>query len=95
MKAAGVLTRLSLAWSRDDKDKFYVQDRMREVGSDIWTWLDGRRALLRLRRGRAWARTWSAPWSTSSPNTARRPPTRRSPIVADLKKRGRYQADIY
>src|SRR5262249_4415905 len=32
MKAAGALTRLSLAWSRDDKQKFYVQDRMRQVG---------------------------------------------------------------
>ncbi|MBL8586084.1 MAG: sulfite reductase subunit alpha, partial [Bradyrhizobiaceae bacterium] len=31
MKAAGVLSRLSLAWSRDGSEKFYVQDRMREV----------------------------------------------------------------
>ena len=51
MKAAGVLTRLSLAWSRDDKGKFYVQDRMRQVGHDVWTWLAGRRPLLCLRRG--------------------------------------------
>ena len=39
MKAAGVLTRLSLAWSRDGDEKFYVQDRMREVGRDLWAWL--------------------------------------------------------
>jgi sulfite reductase (NADPH) flavoprotein alpha-component len=39
MRAAGVLTRLSLAWSRDDNQKFYVQDRMREVGRDLWAWL--------------------------------------------------------
>ena len=39
MKAAGVLTRLSLAWSRDGSEKFYVQDRMREVGRDLWAWL--------------------------------------------------------
>ena len=39
MKAAGVLTRLSLAWSRDGDQKFYVQDRMREVGRDFWAWL--------------------------------------------------------
>ena len=32
MKASGLLTRLSLAWSRDGTEKFYVQDRMREVG---------------------------------------------------------------
>jgi sulfite reductase (NADPH) flavoprotein alpha-component len=39
MRSAGVLTRLSLAWSRDDNQKFYVQDRMREVGRDLWAWL--------------------------------------------------------
>jgi sulfite reductase (NADPH) flavoprotein alpha-component len=39
MRSAGVLTRLSLAWSRDDNQKFYVQDRMREVGRDFWAWL--------------------------------------------------------
>jgi len=39
MRSTGVLTRLSLAWSRDDNEKFYVQDRMREVGRDLWAWL--------------------------------------------------------
>src|ERR1700726_5153527 len=39
MKTAGLLTRLSLAWSRDGDKKFYVQDRMREVGREMWTWL--------------------------------------------------------
>ena len=39
MKKAGLLTRLSLAWSRDGAKKFYVQDRMREVGRELWTWL--------------------------------------------------------
>ena len=39
MKTAGLLTRLSLAWSRDGDKKFYVQDRMREVGRELWSWL--------------------------------------------------------
>jgi len=39
MKATGLLTRLSLAWSRDGAEKFYVQDRMRQSGRDIWAWL--------------------------------------------------------
>jgi len=39
LRAAGVLTQLSLAWSRDDVQKFYVQDRMREVGRELWAWL--------------------------------------------------------
>src|SRR3954454_14603413 len=39
MKTSGLLTRMSLAWSRDGDKKFYVQDRMREVGRELWTWL--------------------------------------------------------
>jgi len=34
-----VLSRLYLAWSRDDTEKFYVQDRMRQAGRDLWTWI--------------------------------------------------------
>src|ERR1700688_2275665 len=40
MRAAGLLTRLTLAWSRDGKEKTYVQHRMREVGRDLWAWLN-------------------------------------------------------
>src|SRR5262249_49504218 len=39
MKAHRLLTRLTLAWSRDSDQKIYVQDRMREVGRDLWAWL--------------------------------------------------------
>ena len=28
----------SLAWSRDGDKKYYVQDRMREVGAELWQW---------------------------------------------------------
>lgn len=36
----GVLSELSLAFSRDQTQKIYVQDRMRERGQDIWNWLE-------------------------------------------------------
>ena len=35
-----MLTRLSLAWSRDaDTPKTYVQDRMRAEAAELWSWL--------------------------------------------------------
>jgi sulfite reductase (NADPH) flavoprotein alpha-component len=40
MRATGLLTRLDLAFSRDQADKIYVQDRMREHGAQLWAWLD-------------------------------------------------------
>ncbi|EOR07629.1 bifunctional nitrate reductase/sulfite reductase flavoprotein subunit alpha [Acinetobacter sp. ANC 3926] len=36
----GVLTRLDLAFSRDQDQKIYVQDRMREQGAELWQWLE-------------------------------------------------------
>ena len=39
-QAAGVLTRLDTAFSRDQRAKVYVQDRMREHGARLWSWLE-------------------------------------------------------
>ncbi|MER5945651.1 bifunctional nitrate reductase/sulfite reductase flavoprotein subunit alpha [Streptomyces sp. NPDC001904] len=42
--ADGTLTRLDTAFSRDQRAKVYVQDRMREHGPQLWSWLqDGAR----------------------------------------------------
>lgn len=35
------LTKLDLAWSRDQAQKVYVQDRMRENAAELWAWLKG------------------------------------------------------
>ncbi|MFF7364318.1 molybdopterin-dependent oxidoreductase [Streptomyces sp. NPDC008125] len=37
--ASGHLDRLDLAFSRDQRNKVYVQDRMREHGPRLWQWL--------------------------------------------------------
>ncbi len=41
MQADGLLTRLSLAWSRDQADKIYVQHRMLEEAAELWRWIEG------------------------------------------------------
>ncbi|GAA1984923.1 bifunctional nitrate reductase/sulfite reductase flavoprotein subunit alpha [Kitasatospora viridis] len=41
LRAAGRLDRLDLAFSRDQRAKVYVQDRMREHGARLWQWLRG------------------------------------------------------
>ncbi|MCG8600113.1 MAG: sulfite reductase subunit alpha [Verrucomicrobiales bacterium] len=40
MQKSGVLTRIDLAWSRDQEHKIYVQDRLRENGEELWKWLE-------------------------------------------------------
>ena len=37
----GTLHRLDLAFSRDQPEKIYVQDRIRENGAELWQWLQG------------------------------------------------------
>lgn len=36
----GLLSRIDLAWSRDQKEKIYVQDKLREQGAELWSWIN-------------------------------------------------------
>ena len=95
MKAAGVLTRLYLAWSRDDDAEVlragpHAAGRPRAVGLDR-----GRRAHLRLRRRQAHGQGRRAR-ADRHRRAARRALGRRGiAFVAELKKAGRYQQDVY
>jgi sulfite reductase (NADPH) flavoprotein alpha-component len=40
MQRNRLLTRLDVAFSRDQLEKIYVQDRMREHGAELWEWLE-------------------------------------------------------
>ncbi|WP_072690481.1 bifunctional nitrate reductase/sulfite reductase flavoprotein subunit alpha [Rhodococcus marinonascens] len=39
MKRDGFLTHLDAAFSRDQRQKVYVQDRLREHGAELWSWM--------------------------------------------------------
>ncbi|MDN6386140.1 MAG: hypothetical protein L0J86_00440, partial [Corynebacterium sp.] len=40
LRKDGVLTRLDTAFSRDQKDKVYVQDLMLRNAGELWSWID-------------------------------------------------------
>jgi len=40
-RASGHLARLDLAFSRDQEERVYVQQRMRESAAEFWRWLEG------------------------------------------------------
>jgi sulfite reductase alpha subunit-like flavoprotein len=40
MQKDGLLTHLSLAFSRDQAEKIYVQHRIRQQGAELWRWLE-------------------------------------------------------
>ena len=95
MKAAGLLTRLSLAWSRDGHEKFYVQNRMAEVGRDLWSWIaDGAHIYVcgdAQRMAKNVERTLVDIVATHGVRSA----NEAIAFVAELKKAGRYQTDVY
>ncbi|TGC92544.1 sulfite reductase subunit alpha, partial [Salmonella enterica subsp. enterica serovar Wilhelmsburg] len=37
---AGAVSLRALAWSRDQKEKIYVQDKLREQGAELWRWIN-------------------------------------------------------
>jgi len=94
LKAAGVLTRLSLAWSRDDERKLYVQDRIREVGRDLWSWIaEGAHLYVcgAIAMGKDVERALLDVISSHGARSAEQA----TAFLAELKKAGRYQADVY
>jgi len=95
MKAHGVLTRLSLAWSRDGDEKFYVQDRMREVGPELWAWLNDGAHLYVCGDAKRMAKDVERALVDIVAQFGQRSTDEAISFVADLKKKGRYQQDVY
>jgi sulfite reductase (NADPH) flavoprotein alpha-component len=95
MKAAGALTRLSLAWSRDGAEKFYVQDRMREVGRELWAWLSDGAHVYVCGDAKRMAKDVEGALVEIVAAHGARSTDQAIAFIAELKKSGRYQQDVY
>ena len=95
MKASGLLTRLSLAWSRDGEQKFYVQDRMREVGRDLWSWLADGAHVYVCGDAKRMAKDVERALVDIVAQFGARTTDEAIAFVAELKKKGRFQQDVY
>jgi sulfite reductase (NADPH) flavoprotein alpha-component len=95
LKASGVLTRLSLAWSRDGKEKFYVQDRMREVGTELWSWIADGAHIYVCGDAKRMAKDVEGALIDIVAHHGVRTTDQAIAFIADLKRQGRYQRDVY
>ncbi len=95
MKTSGVLTRLTLAWSRDGDQKIYVQDRMREVGRELWAWLADGAILYVCGDAKRMAKDVELALVYIVAQSGARTPAEAAGFVHELKKTGRYQQDVY
>ena len=95
MRASGLLTRLTLAWSRDAEHKIYVQDRMREVGRDLWAWLEDGAHIYVCGDAQRMAKDVERALVDVVAANGARAVDRAIAYVTELKKSGRYQTDVY
>jgi sulfite reductase (NADPH) flavoprotein alpha-component len=95
MKTSGLLTRLSLAWSRDGTKKFYVQDRMREVGRELWTWLAEGATIYICGDAKRMAKDVERTLVDIVAQFGARSTDEAVSFVGELKKKGRFQQDVY
>jgi sulfite reductase (NADPH) flavoprotein alpha-component len=95
MKTSGLLTRLSLAWSRDGEKKFYVQDRMREVGRELWTWLAEGAHVYVCGDAKRMAKDVERALVDIVAQHGARSTDEAIAFVGELKKKGRFQQDVY
>ncbi|MFZ0569083.1 MAG: sulfite reductase subunit alpha [Rhodomicrobium sp.] len=95
MKAKGVLARLSLAWSRDAGQKFYVQDRMRETGRELWAWLQEGAHFYICGDAKRMAKDVERTLADIACAEGGLKPEAAVAFISDLKKAKRFQADVY
>jgi sulfite reductase (NADPH) flavoprotein alpha-component len=95
MKEAGLLTRLTLAWSREGPHKIYVQDRMREVGPDLWQWLAQGAHFYVCGDAKRMAKDVETALVDVVAKHGARSIDEAVAFVQALKRAGRYQADVY
>ncbi|MGQ3284539.1 sulfite reductase subunit alpha [Bosea sp. (in: a-proteobacteria)] len=95
MKEEGLLTNLTLAWSRDGDEKIYVQDRMRERGAELFAWLEQGAHFYVCGDAKRMAKDVELALVDIVAAHGGRSAEAAQAYLAGLKKAGRYQADVY
>ncbi len=95
MQAEGVLTRLDLAFSRDQPQKIYVQDRMLAEATELWSWLEAGAHFYVCGDAKRMAKDVDVALHRVVETVGRKSADEATAYVAQLKKDKRYQRDVY
>lgn len=95
MSRDGLLTRLDLAFSRDQQEKIYVQTRMRENGKALFAWLEEGAAFYVCGDASRMARDVDTALIEIIATHGSLPDDRAADYVARLKREKRYLRDVY
>jgi len=89
------LTRLDLAFSRDQQEKIYVQNRMLENGAELWSWLEGGAHFYVCGDASRMAKDVDAALHSIIEKHGGKSADEAKAYVAKLKSNKRYQRDVY
>jgi sulfite reductase (NADPH) flavoprotein alpha-component len=92
---SGALDRLELAFSRDQSQKIYVQDRLREHGRELYAWLNDGAHLYVCGDSRRMARDVHAALVDVIVAHSRKSPEDAQAWLSELLQQGRYARDVY
>jgi sulfite reductase (NADPH) flavoprotein alpha-component len=91
----GALSTLTTAWSRDGEAKVYVQDRMREHGKDLWSWLRSGAHFYVCGDAKRMAKDVETALVDIASQHGSMSIAAAKSFLAELKSTNRYQADVY
>lgn len=94
-RSSGLLTELDLAFSRDQKEKMYVQHRMLEKGAALWAWLEEGAHFYVCGDASRMAKDVDAALHAIVQQHGGRDEEAAKSYVAELKKAKRYARDVY
>ncbi len=95
MQREGVLHQLDLAFSRDQAEKVYVQQKMRESGKEIFAWLEEGAHFFVCGDGARMAKDVDAEMHAIVAREGGKTPEEAAAYVEGLKKTKRYKRDVY
>lgn len=91
----GLLTRLDLAFSRDQAEKIYVQTRMRENAAELWAWLEQGAHFYVCGDAKRMASDVEKALLNIAAGHGGKSPAEAKAWLDGLDKAGRYQRDVY
>jgi sulfite reductase (NADPH) flavoprotein alpha-component len=95
LKDAGLLTRLDLAFSRDQAEKIYVQHRMLENAAELYAWLEAGAHFYVCGDASRMAKDVDLALHQVVEKTGAKSPEQAAAYVEALKSSKRYQRDVY
>ena len=92
---SGALTRLSLAFSRDQKERIYVQQRLREQAKDVYDWLERGAAIYLCGDAKQMAPDVHAALREIIAKQSGKGDAHADDYLDRLRENGRYRRDVY